>query len=323
VLLHDTTSARTGLHTLGRYSRPAFTWRINNYGANAAEDFQTAETRQQPCIVAIGNSYLQGLYSDVDAHVSARLQQKLNDEVTVYNLGTSGMTFSQCLKVADFARHHLSPDMIIVQANQSSLRNSIRDLKFVPYSAQYALADTGYVLREPSRFRVSRKNRLLRGSALVRYLFFNANINFGGGIVQEAGADAVEAYDPAKRAREEVMMREVLKLTLTRLQAENPGVPILVLFDADRRKIYETGGEVFPLADSPIYRDVCAETGVHFVDMSERFAGEYRANGRRFEFDDNYHWDPYGVDIVADEVADYLASSGVLSQLLHENRDRD
>jgi len=323
IMLHDTTSARSGLHTLGRFGRPAFTWHINNYGANAAEDFQPAETRQRRCIVAIGNSYLQGLYSDVDAHLSACLQRKLADDVAVYNLGTSGLTFSQCINVAAFARHHFSPDLILIQAGHASLRNSIRDLRFVPYSAQYTLTDTGYVLREPSRFQVSRKNRLLRGSALVRYLFFNANINLGGGIVQEAGRNAADAHEPEKRAREEAMMREVLELTLTRLLAENPGVPVLVLLDTDRSRMYETGGEVAPLADAPIYRDVCAETGVHFIDLSERFAREYRANGRRFEFADNYHWDSYGVEIVADEIAEYLASSGLLSRLLPDNRYQD
>ncbi len=321
IMLHDTTSARSGLHTLGRFGHPAFRWHINNYGANAAENFHAAGTRRRPCIAAIGNSYLQGLYSDVDAHLSACLQRNLSDEVAVYNLGTSGMSFSQCLKVADFARYHFSPQMLLVQANHSSLHNSIHDLKFVPYSAQFALADTGYVLGKPSPFQVSRKNRLLRWSATIRYLFFNANITLGGGIVQEAGQDAAVVVDPDKRAREEEMKREILELTLTRLQAENPGVPVLVLLDSDRRMTYESGGEPAPLEDVPIYREVCARTGVHFIDMSERFASEYRANGRRFEFADNYHWNPYGVGIVADEIARYLDSSGLLMQLLAEKRE--
>jgi lysophospholipase L1-like esterase len=323
IMLHDTTSARSGVNTRGRWARPAFTWHINNYGANAAEDFKSAENRKRPCIVAIGNSYLQGLYSNVDAHLSARLERKLDNKVAVYNLGTSGVTLSQYVRVARFARHHFSPNMILLQTSLSSLRNSIRDLKFVPYSAQYAVSDTGFVLGKPTRFHVSRKNRLLRGSALVRYLFFNANFTLGGGIVQEAVQKPVREDDQEHRRREETMMREVLELILTRLLEENPGVPVLVVVDTDRLKIYETGGEVSPLAVAPIYRDVCARTGVHLVDISERFAREYRANGRRFEFADNYHWDPYGVEIVADEVVRYMTSSGLVSQLLEKDRYQD
>jgi lysophospholipase L1-like esterase len=323
IMLHDTTSVRSGFNTRGRWARPAYSWHINNYGANAAEDFKPAEDRERPCIVAIGDSFLQGLYSDVDAHLSACLQQKLDDKVAVYNLGTSGVTLSQYLRVATFARHHFSPDMILLQTSSSSLRNSVRDLKFVRYSAQFVVTDAGLVLGEPTRFTVSRKNRLLRRSALVRYLFFNANINLGAGIVQDADQNRVRDDEKQDRAREEAIMREVLELILTRMKEENPGVPILILLDTDRRAIYETGGEVSPLAVSPIYRDVCARLSVHFVDISERFAREYRANGRRFEFADNSHWNPYGVEIVADEVARYLTSSGLRAQLLSGDRYRD
>ncbi len=316
IVLHDTTGTRSGLHTMGRFCRPAFRWNINNFGANSAENFRSAEAKQRPCIAAIGNSYLQGLYSDVDEHLSASLQTLLSNEVAVYNLGTSGISLSQAILVATFARHHFSPDMLIIQVNHSSLRNSVRDLGFLPYSAQFRSTDTGWVLGEPSPFRVSRKKRLLRRSALVRYLFYNANVNFGGGIVQEAGQNPAPAKDPDRLAHEEAMKREVLRLTLSTLQEENPGIPILVLLDTDRRQIYETGGQVCPLQDSPIYSEICAVMGVHFIDLSERMAREYRSNGLRFEFDDNYHWNPYGVSIVADEIAGYMTSSGLLPELL-------
>jgi hypothetical protein len=96
-----------------------------------------------------------------------------------------------------------------------------------------------------------------------------------------------------------------------------------VLLDTDRRRLYETGGEMSRLLDSPIYSEICAEMGVHFIDISDRLTREYRANGRRFEFEDNYHWDPYGVSVIADEIAGYLDESGLLSQIRSTGRYGD
>lgn len=299
IMALDRDSPLDGTHTLGRLGRPAFRWHINNYGFNSATDYRPAASRTKPCVAVIGDSYTQGLYSNVEDHLSGRLQMALGDSCEVYNLATSGMPFSQCAPVVRFAEAHFDPDLIIIQAGSSSLVRSLRTTGLVRYCQQYVVDGDTLKALPPTTFTVNKRNRLLRKSALVRYLYHNANLNLrGAGDIVKAMEDASENPDELHGVPR-ALCDSVLDKIFAEIAVASPGTPVLVVFDANRNALYGSATRPPRLAESPVVEAGCRRNGIHFLDLTDAFWDEYGRTGRRFDFSNNYHWNPYGVEVVA------------------------
>lgn len=301
LIMHLDRNARPDGHlTMGRLGRPRFAWKVNNYGFNSSLDYKKPSEREAPCVAVIGNSFTEGLYNDVDEHLAGQLQTAMGDAVEVYNLGTSGMSLSQYPLMVAYARDQFAPDLIIIQAGAGSVENSLRENGSIPYCRQFTWEADRLVSLPPSGFAINQRNRMLRNSALVRYLFYNSNFNLGGqGNVQKAG-QAPEPGDSGKPAQlAEQHLDVVLETVLGEFRELVPDIPILIVFDADLRALYAGGRTPDRLRNSPLLEGLCRSHGIHFVDMTTAFSTEYLARGRKFNFEDNYHWDTYGVSIVA------------------------
>lgn len=298
IMALDSKSDLEGSNTLGRLGRPTFRWHINNYGFNSAIDYKRPADRNRPCVVVIGNSYTQGLYSDVRETLAGRLQTALGDAAEVYNLGASGMPLSQCPLVVRFAQAEFDPALIIIQAGSGSLVRSIRSTGVVPYCQQYAVQGDTLNPLPPSRFQVNRKNRILRKSALVRYLFYNVNLNLGGGDVVQA-APAKDGDANALGGVPSEVFRLVMDRVLEEIAVQAPETPLLLVFDADRNAMYSADAMPPPLAESPFVASACAGRDVPFLDLTSAFWSEFEEQGKPFNFTDNYHWNPYGVEVVS------------------------
>lgn len=295
----DIRTPRDGIHTLGRLGRPAFRWHINNFGFNSAYEFRPADEQQRPCVAVIGDSYTQGLYADVDDHLSARLQMAFNGSADVYNLATSGMPFSQCPPVVRYAQAQFRPDLIIIQAGSSSLVRSLRKTGLVRYCQQYESSGDSLTALPPSRFTINKRNRIIRKSALVRYLYHNANLGSKGAanIVKAMEDDSGDADNLHGIPLAE--FDEVLDRIFGEIHAAAPGVPVLVVFDANRNAMYGSKTRPPRLSESPVVEAGCVRNGVHFLDLTEAFWAEYQDKGQPFNFPNNYHWNPYGVGVVS------------------------
>lgn len=311
VMMLDVDGQRDGMHTVGRLARDSFHWHVNDDGFNSAWDYTAPGERDRPEIAVIGNSYVQGLYANVEDHLAGSLQKRLDGRAEVDNFGASGMPFSQAVVVARYAHRRYAPDMLIVLAGHSSLQQSLRAFGFVPYSMQLRETGHGFAEIPPSVFRVNRRNRWLRRSATVRYLFYNANFNMGGGMVQQAAPEDAAGRGPADAARQ-ARFAAAADYILGRLRAENPGIPILVVVDADRRAMYRMGRKPDPLRSSGLLAHACAANGVDFLDLTQAFWEEYRKTGRRLDFEEDYHWNPYGVEIAAAAIRNYMAEAGLI-----------
>jgi len=308
-------SAPKGRHSIGRLCRPAFQWKINNYGFNSAYDFSVPGDRQLPCGVVIGNSYVQGLYSDVEKHLAGCLQTDFAGEIEFYNLGTSGMPLSQTPRVIAFAEQEFEPDIIIIQAGLGSLKRSLGNNGRVPYSQQYLLEEGHFKVLAPSRLRVNRTKRLLGKSAVVRYLFYNANINLGGGgdVVQAAQEGGREAAVPLgdTQTRTYSSLLDTIFSDINELTT----APVLVVFDADRKSMYADNIKPRRIWESLLVEEACSRNGAFFLDLTEAFWDEYQTKGELLNFDDNYHWNPNGVKVVSVAIGQELKESGVLEGL--------
>jgi hypothetical protein len=163
----------------------------------------------------------------------------------------------------------------------------------------------------PSTFVVNQRNRKIRTSALVRYLYYNSNLNLGGqGNVQKAVQDSeAEAAGAAQDENREYLSRAVTE-TLGEIRALVPGTPVLFVFDADRNALYASGKKPLRLRNSPLLQNACPDFGYRFLDLTEALSGRYLKEGKPFNFPDNYHWNPYGVEVVAQAIMAELESLG-------------
>jgi|GEM_PF-3484551 len=312
VMALDPAVAQEGKHTLGRLGRPAYRWGINNDGFNSTIAYLPSAEQHANCIALIGNSYSQGLYSDVGHDLAGSLQQNLSNGSLVYNLASSGMPLSQCPVVAKFAMDRYQPDIIVIQAGSSSLIRCLRSNGQVRFCRQYTFQNGSITPLPPSTFTINSRNRLLRKSAFIRYLFYNANLNFGG------AGDVVEAQRQFQDEPGELngipndKYEQVLDRIMKDIAQAAPGVPVLIVFDADRNAIYKSPEKPRPLDESTLVKEACTRNNVNFQDLTDIFYSDYQAHGIAFNFKENYHWNPYGVSLVSREIAKKINSLGLL-----------
>ena len=303
-----------GHNSLGRLGRPRFAWHVNNFGFDSIYDYKIPADREAPCIAVIGNSFVEGLYGDADKHLAAQIQTAMGPAAEVYNLGTSGMPLSQCPRVVEYARDTFAPSLIIIQAEAGSVVRSLRENGWAAYCQQYAWEENNLIVLPPSKFTVNKRNRMLRKSALVRYLFYNTKFNLGGqgNVVQaEQDQDPIDPEISTSESNEKLEM--AINKVLSEIRELVPGTPILIIIDADRASLYSTGKTPDRLRDSPMLERICRDYGIHFLDMTTTFSDEYMAEGRKFDFEDNYHWNAYAVGIVAQAVMAKLESAGLFN----------
>jgi hypothetical protein len=305
IMRQETRAFRTGRHTMGRLGRPAFRWRVNNDGFNSATEYLPVDRRQRPCVAVIGNCFVQGLHSDVEDHLAARLEREFAEQTAFYNLSAAGLPLSQAPLVVAFAVANYRPDLIVIQADGDSVKRSLRSNGNVPYSRQYQVSGDTIRALPPSPFQASEGKRLLRRSALVRYVHYNLRSSPTRAVPPAASADRPDPGVP------DSVYTVLFDRTLRDIVAAAEGTPLFFVFDADRQAIY--GGDARP-DPVPLIRlagAACARAGVASLDLTDAFWQEYNARGRRFEFRHDHRWNPYGVGVVARAVAAELRRTGL------------
>ena len=83
----DPESRREGYMSEDRYALERYHWTINDQGYNSTFDYESAEDRDKPLIVLLGDSGIEGYRSDVEEHIGVFLGNELNDHSAVYSFG--------------------------------------------------------------------------------------------------------------------------------------------------------------------------------------------------------------------------------------------
>jgi len=289
-------SPRSGLHTIGRLATPRFLWRVNDAGFNSAWEYKSAAERDKPCIAVVGHSYVEGFYSNVEEHMAGLLQRHLQNRVESYNFATSGMPLSQGRRVIRYARDNFQPDTYVVFVGFSSLIGSSRDLGFVPYAEQLEIDGNGFREVGPSPMVINQKRRLLANSAIIRYLFYNANMTFGRGQRVEVARNVQgEIVDDSDRTQ----LTRLADHILAGIRVDIPDAHIVIVCDADRSAMYSTKTKPRHFLTSEILEELCPRYDIELVDLTDPFWEEYKTTGRLLNFKENYHWDPTTSELVA------------------------
>jgi hypothetical protein len=312
ILKMDTGRHMEGQFTVGRFARHRFRWHINDQGWNSDFEFLTRDRRRAGCIAMVGASYVEGFYVDVDHTLPAELSKAIGDGWEVYNLGKSGVNAAQSVLVARYTRDAFEPDGYVFVMNHGAIRSSVRDMGYLAFNTQYKTAGDGLEELPPSVYTPNPITRNMRESAILSYLWMNRKAIKGFQAIrqearQKSGGDASLAWE-----RERPILRMAADRIVAALRRDHPGVPLLIVTDADRHSLYKTGLKPAPLNTSVLFEEACRNHGVGFLDLTDAFADDYAVHHRRFNFDEDYHWNGYGIEIVTREIAAFLEDRGYL-----------
>ena len=311
----DTTWVTSGVNTRGRFGLHPTTWRVNNAGWNCLFDYTSARTTGRPRIALLGDSYIEGLPDNVDQHVEVYLNRLTGNHADVYAFGRSGWYLEQYVALSRYVDQRYAPDTFVIFMNYHDIWDSLRENGVkTPYAYQIVRDGAGFrELRPPAHFVFGGRSRLLRRSAIVRYVRINLGILWGqGGAVEQ---DVNLAPDNAARSGGETdspLIQAATDYMVGRLVKEHPGRQFVFAVDGDRQSI-EAGETPAPRPELAALRQAARPyPNVHLLDLQPIFQSAYQAQHRKFEVGNGSHWNAYGNQVVARAVSAYLSAQALL-----------
>lgn len=319
--------------------------RTNDSGFVNDQDY--VRDREKPLLAVIGDSYVEALMVPFAHTLHGRLAGALAGQVRVFSLAASGAPLSQYLIWAQHARDRFRPDGLAVVVVGNDFDESLAWYRTGPGFRHFIEAPGGDLTLTRIDYLPSVANRLVRRSALARYLAFNLlahtrALEFGRALaarfVPRAQAAATAPSQPradtaptsaapryigntaadADAARIADSLR-ALDAFLAQLPARAglPAARIALIVDALRPQLYAGPAAVDAVRDAyfPQMRKALIErarrAGFEVLDLHPAFAAAYRQHAQRFEFETDFHWNAAGHRVAAE----LLGRSRVLSSL--------
>lgn len=324
----DPVASGEGLFTVGRLCLRGGEWRVNNAGWNSTCDYGPSAKRKRPLIALFGDSYIEGMLSDVDQHIDAYLPKMLPG-TDCYAFGLSGWYLEQYVAVSRYAMQRFRPDVLVIFVGAGDVRESIRQYGTpLPFAWQIDVRGQTFVEVPPTSVYVtSRKSLLARRSALLNYLRHNAQLALpgAGGVVvaqPRAGADStgktpeMRVSPPASEDSWRALL-PAADFMVERLCQQHPGTPIV--FVADSQQYWDRYLPTEDLPDTPLFPDGRAiqsackgRSQVSFIDLRFVFSRDWASHQTRFEAEDGSHWNAYANRLVAGTLADFLCTHGLI-----------
>ncbi len=300
--------------------------RINADGWNSTKpEYKTARTPGVKRIAVVGDSYVHGAFVDVDEAFPEIMERGLKARganVEVLRFGMDGAPLSQYLHVLRREVLALKPDIVLVPLIHNDFDESYRLIKTRYASSFMKLArepDGSVTEVPPGEFRYGIADKL-RGWRTFRYLYYETNFYlhakgwisriFWGGNEEwspEFVSSAVDVRKIADHQANRFFARYVLA-EMKKLSQEH-GFRLAFVMDGVREAVYagrsSSDYEVGML--NRIAADLTRELGLPFLDLQDAFARDWKANGQRFEYAYDWHWNARANRIVAEAAIDLLA----------------
>jgi hypothetical protein len=331
---------REGLFTSGRRAEQRSRWQVNQWGWISHREYLPDAERKHGVVVFSGDSQVEGFYVDPDAHMSAQLEGLYGEEVLGYSLASSGYKLSAYPQVARYLRTRgVHPTAFALLVNPGDLWGSVRGWgasrrsSFPTYSislpkedkdaqniAQSPSADPSMALyRAPIYpYPVSPFKRLIRHSALARYMVFNAKLNPFG--IAQRRADLALHSPSLSTSPEEALLytaqaQQVIEVVIKQIRLAQPQATLIFFGDADRKEMYKRQNDHMispppPLAISKWMRSICQieRNRCLWIDPTESFFAKIMT-GVRVDYEHNPHWNAEGHRILAELIYRRLESS--------------
>jgi hypothetical protein len=294
-----------GTATFGPFAQQRGRWRINNCGWNSAIDYE--ETKERPRIAVIGDSYVEAFQVDADKSYPALMRSALGDAYDVYSLGVSGAALSEYLHISRYARRRFDPDVLIFNVVHNDFLESVHELDPIDTHQMTVSVRDGVVeevaaVPNPAFAQYSRKRRLIKESALVRYVVFNLKFQHTLAALRTKGTYTANIELAPVRKNRPTIERAV-EYIVERIADENRGKRIIFVMTPPRRDIYAgTAAESPVLFLHEMMGRFCAAHDLEFLDLTEAMTRDYKAKQIKFYPEVDGHWNEYGHRFVCDRV---------------------
>jgi len=283
---------------------------INNYGFLSDQDY--FPTEESPLLAIIGDSYVEAAQVDTRNTMHGILSQETVGKGRVYCFGASGSPLSTYLAYAKYATQEFNATALVFIIVGNDFDESLLEYKSAPGFHYFAASAEGlsFVRKD---YQPTLLKRLARQSALIRYLALNMQLRWQsieslfGKPVGEAAfvGNTRAAFDEERMSKSRrVVDRFLAELpTQTGLGSDR----ILFVLDGMRPQLYEAktlaaaDGSYFDVMRD-YFMEVAAKKEFAVIDMQPRFVEKYKAEGVRFEFRSDAHWNEAGHRLVAEAI---------------------
>jgi hypothetical protein len=235
------------------------------------------------------------------------MRAEIGDRYDVYSYGISGASLSEYLNISRYVNRYFDPDIAIFNIRYNDFVESVFELnRGDTHMLMISITDSSVTETEPrpnySFSQFSLKRRILRKSAIVRYLVVNLKVQQAirdmfskreySGNIEIASAE--HARDPIKIAATYVFER---------LKEENRGKRVIIVMAAPRQDIYAgTVGRSRLLFLNDLIAELAVANGFEILDLTEPMMKDYEANQIPFNSPWDAHWDEYAHEFVCRQV---------------------
>ena len=304
--------------------------KINNFGF--VNDLDYDPDAQSPLLAVIGDSFVEALQVPFRDTCAGRLATRLDGTARVYSFGASGAPLSQYLGYAQYARDTFRPDGLAIVIIENDYDQSLRGYGLKKGMHQFAEQRDGQLVLERTDISFRLRYRLVRASALARYVM--ANLGMTRGRVQRLLAGENER----ELARQEELERTRLPDSKRAVDAFLEMLPeasglepgrIVFVVDGSRPRVYgdDAQGSAHEIYIDVDYVDVmrryfmenARRRGFDTVDLEPAFVAHYSTHKERFDWPQDAHWNALGHEMCFEAAARsamlsgaFLGAAGVL-----------
>ena len=310
--------------------------RVNNAGFVNDRNYDSAETT--PLLAVIGDSYVEATMVPYAETLHGRLAAEIENRGRVYSFAASGASLSQYLAWARLARDVYRPDAMVFVIVGNDFDESLMAYKQGPGFHHYADDADGTLRLKRIDYQPNPLRELVPYTALGRYLLFNLQVletvaqarsalkEAWSGLFSPDSDDAQDTATAATAGHEQGALEGGQYLgNVPRVVGAKRVADSKRAIDAFFRDLpdmsglspdsicFVVDGVRYPGNQDPAsyfiqmrryFLTGAAERGYCAIDMDDYFLPENRANGTRFEFATDGHWNGVAHGLAAKAVSD-------------------
>ena len=300
--------------------------KVNNFGFVNDQDYDPDGTGA--LLAVIGDSFVEAFRVPFEHTCQGRLAARLNGTARVYSFGVSGAPLSQYLAYAEYVRDTFRPAGLAIVIIDNDYDQSLAKYGLQRGKHQFVERGGGRLALERSDLEFRPRYRLVRGSALARYVAINLGMARERTYRLFTGEDSDARVPEADRATWVVDSKRAVDAFLDMLPAASGLEPKRIMFIVDgiRPRVY---GSDVPEWEQGVYREDVGyvdamrryfienvvRRGYETIDLEPAFAAHYRLHRTQFDWLPlDEHWNALGHEVCSE------AAAG--SELLREFRRR-
>jgi hypothetical protein len=269
-------------------------------------------------IAVIGDSYVEALQVDYQNSSSEVLLDFLGREYfEVYRFGISGAPLSHYLYILEKEVIQYSPHMVVLNIVHNDFIESMGTLEgtYTDSFSTFRMNSVGKLVTEPPMPYKKSFVWYLKQSATFRYVY--VRMKFIPRLITKAimakccskirkDNEYKESLTHDNRIQRIKAIAHKAMAMLSTLSQIHDFI-VLIVIDADRAAIVNNSGlgEAISSQEMLINRmlsDLAKQYEFLFLDLQPIVVSDYRVNGKRFNFNNDYHWNDYMHSLVGREM---------------------